>query len=577
MNNPKPGLVTPIAACDVEQSRAKRLQRQQSRFRDRGGIFVPSTSNDLVDILLGKKKLSPLKRRSRSRSLSASPTKPPSAARKNGGKAVKAQARTKALKPQKLAADTYGHDDTSQKPVAGPSRLPNTVNEPLIKATAHRKGKNPVPDVPPAGDTAPKRKGRAPKSKQTIKDSAATPSKSTTKRKVTKVTALDDPPDDVATKKQAAARKSRASRTAITAEDSVGADVAPAVAAKSAASSRSKLRGKATARKSKPDVPQCDEEPQPGAKRARGKARPNCAELLDGGEHEKEEVQGKKAASDAKRTREAKARDVELSDSEEDEQEEPQRKKTTSRAKGARVVKARGVELADGEENDGEVTKGKKAVRSKDANSSRARKTEGKGKQAKPAKRTARKRQPPEDGGVSDQARPTKRLKTAPQAKDDDHLPARRQLEVIPEEDEDAMEEEAPAMKTPTLLSKHSDSTSKPTETTPSTKKRARERDVTETEVQTRRKRVKVAVDAEETPVAKPKKRASAKSKSASTTTAGNNKRANTRSRVLKESVMEKPPAPIVRRRAPPQSVLDRVREPVLADDGEPDELDLLS
>ncbi|KAL6308938.1 hypothetical protein BKA93DRAFT_746666 [Sparassis latifolia] len=38
----------------VEASRAKRLERQQSRFRDRGGIFVPSTHNALLDILLAR-------------------------------------------------------------------------------------------------------------------------------------------------------------------------------------------------------------------------------------------------------------------------------------------------------------------------------------------------------------------------------------------------------------------------------------------------------------------------------------------------------------------------------------------
>ncbi|PPQ70632.1 hypothetical protein CVT26_010060, partial [Gymnopilus dilepis] len=68
---PKPALIlaTPI---NVEESRAKRHERQQSRFRDRGGIFVPSSRSTLADILLGK--APPLKKAPR-RSASASPTK----------------------------------------------------------------------------------------------------------------------------------------------------------------------------------------------------------------------------------------------------------------------------------------------------------------------------------------------------------------------------------------------------------------------------------------------------------------------------------------------------------------------
>lgn len=38
----------------VEESKAQRLQRQQARFRDRGGAFVPSEKNVLKDILLAR-------------------------------------------------------------------------------------------------------------------------------------------------------------------------------------------------------------------------------------------------------------------------------------------------------------------------------------------------------------------------------------------------------------------------------------------------------------------------------------------------------------------------------------------
>ncbi|KAJ6464265.1 hypothetical protein C8R47DRAFT_70948 [Mycena vitilis] len=100
MNAPTPSLVAPNSPSQVQESRTKRLVRQQARFRDRGGIFVPRTHNNLLDILLGKKKPSPLKgrSRSRSRSISVSPTKrlsrDPSVGRKSGGTATK-----KAKKP----------------------------------------------------------------------------------------------------------------------------------------------------------------------------------------------------------------------------------------------------------------------------------------------------------------------------------------------------------------------------------------------------------------------------------------------------------------------------------------------
>ncbi|KIL71751.1 hypothetical protein M378DRAFT_242040 [Amanita muscaria Koide BX008] len=65
----------------VEESRAQRHQRQLSRFRDRGGIFVPTTRNTLADILLKRRAASPKKSLSRAASpqkslrRSASPTK----------------------------------------------------------------------------------------------------------------------------------------------------------------------------------------------------------------------------------------------------------------------------------------------------------------------------------------------------------------------------------------------------------------------------------------------------------------------------------------------------------------------
>ncbi|OBZ74556.1 hypothetical protein A0H81_05429 [Grifola frondosa] len=42
----------PLLGPSVEVSRAKRIERQQSRFRDRGGIFVPSEHNALLEMFL---------------------------------------------------------------------------------------------------------------------------------------------------------------------------------------------------------------------------------------------------------------------------------------------------------------------------------------------------------------------------------------------------------------------------------------------------------------------------------------------------------------------------------------------
>ncbi|KAI0920523.1 hypothetical protein AcV5_010237 [Taiwanofungus camphoratus] len=55
---------------NVEESRTKRIERLKSRFRDRGGVFVPSAHNALLDILLarGVNGESPSKLRNRRRS-----------------------------------------------------------------------------------------------------------------------------------------------------------------------------------------------------------------------------------------------------------------------------------------------------------------------------------------------------------------------------------------------------------------------------------------------------------------------------------------------------------------------------
>ncbi|KAI0651234.1 hypothetical protein C8Q79DRAFT_21379 [Trametes meyenii] len=69
----------PLLGDTVEASREKRIERQQARFRDRGGIFKPAEHNALLDILLsrGVNGESPSRANSprRSRSRSISPTR----------------------------------------------------------------------------------------------------------------------------------------------------------------------------------------------------------------------------------------------------------------------------------------------------------------------------------------------------------------------------------------------------------------------------------------------------------------------------------------------------------------------
>ena len=51
MNKPKHTLVIPTGTT-VEQSRLLRQQQQQARFRNRGGTFVPSETNPILDLLM---------------------------------------------------------------------------------------------------------------------------------------------------------------------------------------------------------------------------------------------------------------------------------------------------------------------------------------------------------------------------------------------------------------------------------------------------------------------------------------------------------------------------------------------
>ncbi|PCH43095.1 hypothetical protein WOLCODRAFT_164235 [Wolfiporia cocos MD-104 SS10] len=120
-------------SLSVEASRAKRAERLQSRFRDRGGVFVPATHNTLLDALLarGVDGESPTKARARRRS---------TASRKSVGSPLRADAQQSARK---------GKPRASIAPKAKPRKSikPDdaTINEPgEAKERALEKAAKPV-------------------------------------------------------------------------------------------------------------------------------------------------------------------------------------------------------------------------------------------------------------------------------------------------------------------------------------------------------------------------------------------------------------------------------------------------
>ncbi|KAJ7146131.1 hypothetical protein C8R44DRAFT_8118 [Mycena epipterygia] len=599
MNAPKPGLVTPIGPSQVAESRTQRIARQQSRFRDRGGIFVPRAHNNLLDILLGRKQPSPLKRRSRSRSLSVSPTKRPpksnrgaSARPKSGGTGSKAPARRKSSKIP--AGDTHDPNSESGQPVAGPSRLPDAVEKPSSKVQASRKGKKTVAaddDALTESKPAPKRKGRNTKSKQTIQEPTKTTAKSTTQRKRTKVLTPDDPvvhsdnEAPVASTKRTTASKAKTSRKTVATDDlDLGEGDATAKASNS--------KGKSSKSSAKTDITAPATKPN-----ARSKARAAKAS--------EEQDADPPPPPRTQRSRAVKSRKTytELSDDEDAEEPPKARSGTAVKALSAPDV------VADTVPGNSVKKKGKQREVDDDvaptSAASKVNKTKGKGKareqeaeepvksKAKTVKRKRALEHDPPGDGDSESARPIKRRKPASLPKENDEPSSRTRLEVILEEDEDEDETAAP-VKIPARPIKADASTAKKPKA--SSKKRPRDEDVKETTEQTPSKRAKVAKPKDvPTAPAKLKKRAPAKrSKSAvEKGTSDGTKHVQIPSRKLKENTptslalppeQQKPaakPVLVVTRTGPPKSVLDRVRahtgSRLVPDDNEPDELDFLS
>ncbi|KAG2131655.1 hypothetical protein DEU56DRAFT_453713 [Suillus clintonianus] len=169
----------------VEESKAQRLQRQQARFRDRGGAFIPSENNPLKDILLARTVSgeSPSKAATKSpyrhRSLSVSPSKA-----KRNKVASKAQGSPAKVKVSRSKTNTEAPAGfVSGNAAAGPSaefggKISKAQTKKKVDPTA-RKGKGKAKptdgnDVFEAETTkvkpAPKRRGRPPKTKVQTSD-----------------------------------------------------------------------------------------------------------------------------------------------------------------------------------------------------------------------------------------------------------------------------------------------------------------------------------------------------------------------------------------------------------------------
>ncbi|KAI9573481.1 hypothetical protein HD554DRAFT_878316 [Boletus coccyginus] len=153
----------------AEESKAQRIKRQQARFRDRGGAFVPSTSNPLVDILLART----VSGESPSKARQASPTRKagvecvieqrqPVAGSSKSKRPAPRKSRVKAVEPQ---------DDPVPKPAPKRRRTvkreqkppdPDTEQPPpetKSKPTSKRKGK--LRTAPSTSDGNPKTKAKA--------------------------------------------------------------------------------------------------------------------------------------------------------------------------------------------------------------------------------------------------------------------------------------------------------------------------------------------------------------------------------------------------------------------------------
>ncbi|KAG1866083.1 hypothetical protein F4604DRAFT_1780703 [Suillus subluteus] len=169
----------------VEESKAQRLQRQQARFRDRGGAFVPSEKNALKDILLARTVSgeSPSKvatrspYRHRSRSASPSKAKRNKAASKAKGSPIKGRA-SRLKTNTEAPAGLFSGNAAAGPSIESGGKISKAQTKKKVGTTT-RKGKGNAKatdgnDVSEAETTkvkpAPKRRRRPPKTKPQASD-----------------------------------------------------------------------------------------------------------------------------------------------------------------------------------------------------------------------------------------------------------------------------------------------------------------------------------------------------------------------------------------------------------------------
>ncbi|KAH9061927.1 hypothetical protein EDB87DRAFT_387579 [Lactarius vividus] len=126
----------------VQDSKAKRQERLKSRFRDRGGIFVPAEGNDLAQLLLarGVNGESPTKRRSPRKSTASRRTTPKSA------RSAKVATKTPRTAPKRARKSTVVPDanlEDENAPLPPPKTAPASTKK--NKRSSTSKSKAPAP------------------------------------------------------------------------------------------------------------------------------------------------------------------------------------------------------------------------------------------------------------------------------------------------------------------------------------------------------------------------------------------------------------------------------------------------
>ncbi|TFK99842.1 hypothetical protein BDV98DRAFT_583835 [Pterulicium gracile] len=135
MNKPKSTLVIPTGTT-VEQSRLLRQQQQQARFRNRGGTFVPSQTNPILDLLMTRSVTgeSPLKSRRPRASVGKSTLQ--KGARKSIGLAWAASVAPKASrkpKPKETPPEDEEEGQDAEEEPAKPKRQAKAKPKPKAK------------------------------------------------------------------------------------------------------------------------------------------------------------------------------------------------------------------------------------------------------------------------------------------------------------------------------------------------------------------------------------------------------------------------------------------------------------